>query len=137
MYYISYGASFTNSNATFRIPWGIQIVPATAMFVGLYFVPQSPRWLASQDRLDEALQVLADLHGNGDSSTPIVQAEFVEIKEAMQLNSDMGHVQWGELIEPKNFQRISVGIFVHIWTQLSGKTLRCCIEQGAYYKFRE
>ena len=121
MYYISFGASYTNNTATFRIPWAIQIVPALIMLVGLYFVPRSPRWLASQDRLEEALQVLADLHGNGDPTTPIVQAEFLEIKEAMQVSSAMGRVQWGELVAPRNFQRISIGIFVHIWTQLSGK----------------
>jgi hypothetical protein len=51
----------------------------------------------------------------------IVQAEFIEIKEAMELNSAIRHVQWSELVDPKNFQRISIGIFVHIWTQLSGK----------------
>lgn len=122
MYYISFGASYKENTATFRIPWAIQIVPALIMLTGLHFVPRSPRWLASKDRLDEALQVLADLHGNGDPATTIVQAEFLEIKEAMQLNSTMGRVQWGELVEPKNFQRISIGIFVHIWTQLSGNT---------------
>jgi hypothetical protein len=121
MYYIALGASYTKTNATFQIPWAIQILPALVMFIGLYFLPRSPRWLASKDQLDEALQVLADLHGNRDSTAPIVQAEFIEIKEAIELNSAMGHVQWSELVDPKNFQRISIGIFVHIWTQLSGK----------------
>jgi hypothetical protein len=51
---------------------------------------------------------------------PIVQAEYAEIQEAIQLDKSLGDVRWSELIAPKNFQRITSGIFVHIWTQLSG-----------------
>lgn len=120
MYYICYGASFTKNTAAFRIPWSVQMVPAMLMLLGLFFVPRSPRWLASQDRQEEALQVLADLHGNGDRSNPIVQAEYAEIRESVQIDLTMGHVKWAELVDPKTFQRISCGIFVHIWTQLSG-----------------
>ncbi|RQM04838.1 hypothetical protein DH86_00003752, partial [Scytalidium sp. 3C] len=120
MYYITYGASFTGTKAAFQVPWSVQIVPAVVMFTGLYFVPRSPRWLASKDRWEEALKVLADLHGNGDPSHPIVQAEYTEIKEAMEIDAAMGKVSWKELVDPKSFQRISSGIFIHIWTQLSG-----------------
>jgi hypothetical protein len=42
------------SPAAFRIPWGIQMLPAFILFVGLFFFPRSPRWLASKDRWDEA-----------------------------------------------------------------------------------
>jgi MFS family permease len=38
----------------------------------------------------------------------------------MQIDAAVGHVRWAEVIDPKNFQRISNGVFVHIWTQLSG-----------------
>lgn len=120
MYYISFGASYIKTDATFQIPWSVQIVPALFMFLGLFFVPRSPRWLASKDRWEESLQVLADLHGNGDPTAPMVQAEYAEIKEAMEVDAAMGRVRWAELVDPQNFQRISCGIFVHIWTQLSG-----------------
>jgi hypothetical protein len=61
-YFIQYGASFVGggpnnpnqSTAAFRIPWGIQIVPAAILFVGMFFLPYSPRWLASKDRWEEA-----------------------------------------------------------------------------------
>jgi hypothetical protein len=79
MYFISFGASYTNTNAAFQIPWSVQILPALVMFTGLHFLPRSPHWLASKDRWEDALQVLADLHGNGDTLAPIAQAEYAEI----------------------------------------------------------
>jgi len=42
------------STAAFRIPWGIQIVPAVILFFGMFFFPKTPRWLAAQDRWEEA-----------------------------------------------------------------------------------
>lgn len=61
-YFIQYGAAQvdhgpTNPNqgpAAFRIPWGIQIVPAAILLFGLFLFPRSPRWLATKDRWDEA-----------------------------------------------------------------------------------
>jgi hypothetical protein len=61
-YFIQYGASFSDGGpkapnqgtAAFRIPWGIQMVPAFILFAGMFFLPYSPRWLASKDRWEEA-----------------------------------------------------------------------------------
>ena len=84
MYYISYGTSFLSSTAVFRIPWGLQMIPAFALIACLPFMPRSPRWLASQDRWEEALQMLALLHANGDESSLEVLAEMQEIRERVQ-----------------------------------------------------
>lgn len=35
MYYISYGCSFIKGTAAFRVPWGLQMLPAIGLFVGL------------------------------------------------------------------------------------------------------
>ena len=43
-------------------PWrwmlGLETLPAILYFVGLFFVPQSPRWLLMQGRRDEALPIM-------------------------------------------------------------------------------
>jgi hypothetical protein len=61
-YFIQYGAAQLDGGpknpeqgvAAFRIPWGIQIVPAAILSLGMFFFPKSPRWLASKDRWEEA-----------------------------------------------------------------------------------
>jgi MFS family permease len=90
-YFVQYGASFAGGGphaadqgtAAFRIPWGVQIVPAAILLVGLFFFPNSPRWLASRDRWEETILVLAALHGNGDINHPTVLAEYREIEDAL------------------------------------------------------
>ncbi|KAK9327299.1 general substrate transporter [Lipomyces starkeyi] len=55
-YFVQYGCSFLDSQAVFRLPWALQTMPAILLFIGLFWLPRSPRWLASKDRWDEVLQ---------------------------------------------------------------------------------
>jgi hypothetical protein len=58
MFYISYGCSYVHGPAAFRIPWGLQMLPAIFLFVALTFLPESPRWLARKVRILDFLSVL-------------------------------------------------------------------------------
>lgn len=78
MYLICYGCSFVDGPAAFRIAWGIQGIPGLILLGALMFFPESPRWLGSKERWEECLDTLALIHGNGDRSDPIVQAEYLE-----------------------------------------------------------
>lgn len=50
-------------------------MPAIVM-VFVLFLPESPRWLISKDRTEEALKVLTKYHGEGDESAQIVQLQY-------------------------------------------------------------
>lgn len=84
MYFISYGTSYIDSNASFRLPWGLQMIPAIILFCCLPFMPRSPRWLASKDRWEEALSTLATIRSNGDVENAEVIAELQEVRERVQ-----------------------------------------------------
>ena len=75
MFYISYGCSGIDGTAAFRIPWGLQMLPAIFLFAAMLFLPESPRWLAKKDRWEEAQQVLALTHAKGDQDSPFVHKE--------------------------------------------------------------
>jgi MFS family permease len=127
-YFIQYGASWVgggpnNPNqptSAFRIPWGVQIVPAVILFFGMFFLPKSPRWLASKDRWEEAIQVMAHLHGGGDINHPKVLAEYQEIEEALRFKREEAIGSYKQLVEPRMLKRVLLGMSIQMWSQLCG-----------------
>ncbi|KAH8899847.1 general substrate transporter [Thozetella sp. PMI_491] len=130
-YFIQFGAAQVGGGpddpnqpeSAFRIPWGIQMVPAFILLVGLFFFPYSPRWLASKDRWEEAIQVLAHLHGKGDVNHPRVLAEYQEIEEALRFEREQASSSFAALVEPRIFKRVLLGMSVQMWSQLCGMNI--------------
>lgn len=128
-YFIQFGAAEgtgggpsdpNQPTAAFRIPWGVQMVPAFILLIGLFFMPYSPRWLASKDRWEEAIQVLAAIHGNGDINHPKVLAQYQEIEEALRFEREQATSSFKALIEPRMFKRVLLGMSIQMWSQLCG-----------------
>jgi MFS family permease len=120
MFYISYGCSYINGVAAFRIPWGLQMLPAIFLFFGLFFLPESPRWLARKDRWEEAHGVLTLVHGKGDPNNHFVQVELQEIKDVCEFERANADVTFLELFKPNMINRTHIGMFTQIWSQLTG-----------------
>ena len=120
LFYVSYGTSFVDGPAAFRIPWGVQMVPAVILLIGLIFLPESPRWLARKDRWEEALEVLTLVHGKGDPNAPMVISEMREIREQVEFERQNADVGYLELLKPNMINRTHIGIFIQIWSQLTG-----------------
>jgi hypothetical protein len=81
MFYISYGCSYIDGPAAFRVPWGLQMIPAIFLGFALFLTPESPRWLAKKDRWEECHNVLALVHAKGNREAPFVLRELQEIKD--------------------------------------------------------
>ncbi|MDP9039285.1 MAG: sugar porter family MFS transporter [Acidobacteriota bacterium] len=94
----------------------IAALPAAIFFALLYSIPRSARWLTTQDRFDEALDVLKLM------GTPNSEAELADIRESLHLERDQertslfermnGRLRYGRPI----FLAIAIGAF----NQLSG-----------------
>ncbi|KAF9339246.1 hypothetical protein BGZ91_006580, partial [Linnemannia elongata] len=119
-YFIQYGCSYIESEAAFRIPWGVQAVPGLILLAGISLFPFSPRWLADQGRAEEALEVLANLRANGDKNHPEVQAEFKEIQDAITFDRTLAARSYSELFKTPNSRRVFLGITLQSWSQLTG-----------------
>lgn len=122
-FWIQYGSQFISNTAAFRIPWAIQGVPAVILCLGMWIFPFSPRWLADKGRMEEALQVLADIHGNGDPNHPRVQTEMDEIKATIHFDKNVASHRYSDLLKPGMIYRVSLGICLQIWQQLTGMNI--------------
>lgn len=120
MFYISYGCSYINGTAAFRIPWGLQMLPAIFLFFAMFLLPESPRWLMKKDRFEEAIHVLALVHAKGDEHNPFVAKEAAEIRDDVELERQFADVTYWELFKPKMINRTHIGLFTQIWSQLTG-----------------
>lgn len=90
-YWIAYGTNYIGrvtdadgnvigqSEAAWRIPLAIQLVPAIILFAGCFFLPYSPRWLMLRGREEEALLTLANLR-NMPAEHLIIQTEYMGLQ---------------------------------------------------------
>lgn len=69
------GNSFGETGGIRRWMLIIATLPAIALWIGMNFMPESPRWLASMGSFGEALGVLQRIRSRADAS-----AEFEEVK---------------------------------------------------------
>ncbi len=94
---------------------GVETLPALVYFVALYAVPDSPRWLAMQDREDEALEVLARVNG-----PEAARANLREIHESLQQDASTEKVELRALFHPSMKLVLTIGISVGILQQITG-----------------
>jgi len=84
-FWIDYGTNYiggtgeTQSDAAWLIPLCLQLFPALILFVGMMFMPFSPRWLVHHGREAEARKTLASLR-NLSQDHDLIELEFLEIK---------------------------------------------------------
>ncbi|KAI8073483.1 general substrate transporter [Gilbertella persicaria] len=102
-----------------RLPLGLQAVPGLILFLGMFALPESIRWLALQDRLDEAKTVLCRLRHLPDNHTDILN-EFEQITTAIQTEKQHDGTKWQEMREPYNVRRILLGCFLQSAQQWTG-----------------
>ncbi|KAK9480890.1 general substrate transporter [Lipomyces japonicus] len=121
MFYISYGCTFLNGPESFRLAWGLQMVPGALLFSTLLVFPESPRWLASHDRWEEAVEVIRHVQGDGSNNdSDDVKLEIQEIQEAVRIDRLSADVTLWDLFKKGSRLRTFTGSMVQIWQQLTG-----------------
>ena len=110
-YTINYGLHNIDNNWRWMFATGI--IPSVLFFVGLFFIPESPRWLYKAGKKDDSLKVLTGIGGES-----LAKVEILEIAES--LKGDSSSVSMGELFKPSVRKVMLVGFLLAIFVQISG-----------------
>ncbi|CRG91075.1 hypothetical protein PISL3812_08123 [Talaromyces islandicus] len=124
--WITYGTYFMgpNSSWAWRIPSLLQGFFPLLQVLLVYLLPESPRYLVQQDRLDDARKVLVKYHAGGDDNSALVDYEMREIilhVTAAKTSSSKGYTEF--IKTTGNRHRLFIIILVPCMMQLSGNGL--------------
>src|SRR6267378_2918413 len=92
---------------------GLAVVPALVFGIGMFFLPETPRWLIRGGHHEVAHRVLVRIRGLSD-----VNVEIEEIKASLAQQAESGH--WTDLLHRQIRPALVVGLGLAIFQQITG-----------------
>ncbi|KAK2792595.1 hypothetical protein FQN52_003100 [Onygenales sp. PD_12] len=122
--WVTFGSFRLTDTWAWRTPTIIQALPSIAIIIGCLVLPESPRWLVSMNQEQKALSILTKYHGASDPTDAVVQHEFAEIKETIELELSSARTRWSTLFSTRgNRWRSLILIWCGVCKQWSGNGL--------------
>ena len=104
--------AFSDAGA-WRWMLGIITIPAVLLLVGVFFLPNSPRWLAAKGDFRSAERVLARLRDTSEQA----KRELDEIRESLKIKQS----GWQLFQSNSNFRRaVFLGVLLQVMQQFTG-----------------
>ncbi|KAI9574380.1 hypothetical protein HD554DRAFT_2165878 [Boletus coccyginus] len=112
------------NNWGWRIPSFFQAVPGLLQVSFIWFLPESPRWLISKRRKDEAYAILVKYHAEGDENSEFVKAEYTQIEETLEEEMRNAKMSWKEAFSTAGMRkRVIIATSLALFTRWSGNGL--------------
>ncbi|KAF8138780.1 general substrate transporter [Boletus edulis] len=105
------------SNWGWRIPSFLQAVPSLLQLSFIWLLPESPHWLISRGRTDEAYVILVKYHAEGDENSEFVKAEYTQIKETLAAELKIARINQKALSTPGMRKRAVIAAFLGLFAQ--------------------
>ena len=128
-YWLSFGLAFIQggySDIRWRFLLAFQCVPAILLLLGVKTLPDSPRYLASVGRFDDAREVLTHIRG---SYTAEIEQEFLEIVAVAKDSKPSSPIEFAKILIGKGSKpgahlgrRAWLCLFLQIMASWSGIT---------------
>ncbi|KAF1810496.1 general substrate transporter [Eremomyces bilateralis CBS 781.70] len=124
---VSYACSFAPyGEFQWRFPLAVQMIWPLILFIGMFFLPYSPRWLLSQGREEEAWTITKRLHASRhDPEDSYALAEFRQMREQIAFEKTQSAAgPWAQAkyawSRPSFRKRLGLGILVQAGNQATG-----------------
>ncbi|KKK24915.1 MFS sugar transporter [Aspergillus rambellii] len=122
--WINYGLSSRGGPIAWRLPIALQLFFIAVLFATVPWLPESPRWLLSHGREEEALEVLACIEAKS-IDDPHIATQCDEIKFGIKYEHENA-IKWRDLIRPnksdgtKTLRRLLLGAGTQAIQQFQG-----------------
>jgi SP family xylose:H+ symportor-like MFS transporter len=116
VYFVNYfiaarGNESWNLQAGWRWMFGSETIPALLFLLFLFFIPESPRWLAKNDQIEKSRRVLLKIGGSGFAEKELSEIRDTEIPESNSFRA---------LFQGKFRIVLIIGIILAILQQVTG-----------------
>ncbi|KAF2086370.1 general substrate transporter [Saccharata proteae CBS 121410] len=118
----TFGSRNYGNSWAWRIPSICQLAVPAAAFTGWLLAPESPRWLISQGRIEEARAFFTKYHAGGDPDAPIVSFELNEVRRTLDAEREAtASASYLDMVKTKgNRHRLFISITLGIFAQWNG-----------------
>ncbi|KAL8282209.1 hypothetical protein RB597_009758 [Gaeumannomyces tritici] len=112
------GTSSLPGNEAWQIPFSLFFVIPVIVMGMIFFIPESPRWLLTKDRSEEARASLAKLRG-GVLSGDEIDEQFEALRLALDNEPEQG--KFKELFQGRNLKRTAIVVAMNFFQQATGQ----------------
>lgn len=115
VYFVNWGIASGQSTAWindigWRLMFASEAIPALLFFGLLFYVPETPRYLASKNREDQALNILSKINGSKEKAKEVLS----DIRESLNSKESTGKLfSFGKAV-------IIVGVLLSVFQQFVG-----------------
>lgn len=108
-YLVNWSLSFHGASG-WRWMFAIAVIPSLGLFLGLFFVPESPRWLMERARVEAAFDVLQKIEG------PNAEAQLEAIRQSVAAESGT----FADLLAPSLRRPLLLTVSLAVLQQITG-----------------
>ncbi|ODV93829.1 hypothetical protein PACTADRAFT_51579 [Pachysolen tannophilus NRRL Y-2460] len=118
------GTHAIGDSRSYRVPIGLQLIWTYILAIGMYFLPESPRFYVKKDRLEDAIEALSRLRKLPPSDEFLIE-ELIDIKAQHDYELSFGKATLLDCFRSspsrhKQFLRMMTGIGLQALQQSSG-----------------
>lgn len=104
------------------IPVGVQAIPAVMILILAPFTTESPRWLITHNRKEQALVALRKLRPKDAVSAGVCEAEIDALHSAIQQDKALNNARWRDIFRGTYFRRALICSALFFLYQTTGNS---------------